>query len=262
MNHPIGEMTICTVGTRSSGTIAVSAVTTAVPELMITPAIIVDPETGSSRIDGGEMQLTHAHTGRSVVRGSYNELQALAAKLTGIAWTFTDPEHFKQPTNKDALQSIQVTIREWIMGGDKADNSSPIKLPGHNEDVSAVRAAAPASTLLREQLDWWLKHSDSLRERKLYEDNKDLWYESISTEVEGFGLIFLLAVLRAIDPAVADVASRYLYEAWDSGELGEWVYEWAEQLKAGKPLSLYGIPRPDAMADFATASDETAGATK
>ncbi len=251
MNHPIGEMTICTVGTRSSGTITISAVTTAVPELVITPAIVAT-EAGAARIDGGEMQLTHAHTGRSVMRGSYNDLQDLAGKLAEIPWTFTDPEHFKQPANSEVLRRIQAIIREWMT----ADNDGgPIRLMSEDEDAAAARGAAPSQTLLREQLDWWLKHAKSIHDRNLYEDNKALWYESISTEVQGFGVIYLIAVLRQIDPAVADIASRHLYASWDSGEIGEWVYEWSEQLAAGKPLSIYAIPTTGAMAEFVGADD-------
>lgn len=243
-----GELTIVSVATKSSGTIAVSAVTTAVPELMITPAI-VESKAGSARIDGGEMQLTHVHTGRSVIRGRYDELQDLAAKLTEVSWTFTDPEHFKQPANAETLQRIQDIIRDWMVA-DNLDSTAPIRLMDDDVDTAAARGAAPAQTLIREQLDWWLKHSKSIHERNLFEDNKPLWYESIATEVQGFGVIYLIAVLVQLDPRVANIASRYLYGAWDSGELGEWVYDWAETVAAGKPLSLYGIPKAGTMADF------------
>lgn len=246
-----GHMTITSVATKSSGSIAVSAVTTAVPELMITPAI-VESEAGAARIDGGELQLTHAHTGRSVIRGSYNELQDLAGKLADIPWTFTDPEHFKDPANSAALQQVQAIIREWMT---VEDNGAPICLMGDDEADAAARGAEPSQTLLREQLDWWLKHAKSIHDRNLFEDNKALWYESISTEVQGFGVIYLIAVLRQIDPAVADIASRHLYASWDSGEVGEWVYDWSEQLAAGKPLSIYAIPKAGAMAEFIGAGD-------
>lgn len=61
----------------------------------------------------------------------------------------------------------------------------------------------------------------------------------ISRQVEVFGMTYLLAVLRQQSPEVADAAAEFLAGQWESGDsLGEWMYQWREELAGGGRLSL------------------------
>lgn len=67
----------------------------------------------------------------------------------------------------------------------------------------------------------------------------------LNRQVELFGQAYLLGVLRAANPKLADEAAEFLAEQWDAGDsLGEWMYVWQQQLAAGQPLDL-GIDIPE-----------------
>jgi hypothetical protein len=57
--------------------------------------------------------------------------------------------------------------------------------------------------------------------------------------VDVFGQMLLMACLHRVDPAVADRAAKWLASELEAGDgLGEWMWEWQQQLLAGKPLTL------------------------
>lgn len=62
----------------------------------------------------------------------------------------------------------------------------------------------------------------------------------IARQVELFGVVYLLAALRQLDPERADRAACFLAEQWDAGDsLDEWIYQWREELESGAPLTLF-----------------------
>ena len=61
----------------------------------------------------------------------------------------------------------------------------------------------------------------------------------LTRQVDTFGQAFLLAALREFAPANADKVAAALADQWDGGDgLGEWVYQWRQELDAGQPLTL------------------------
>lgn len=233
LKHPKGEVAV-----------QVSAVRTAVPQLVVTPILRVDDD-GGVTFGEGYLHLTHAPTGRSLTNGSCKPLQELATKLVPFDWSFTDIGHFTQPEHESERDRILAIIREWEM----ETSGGPTALHGDTDEVIEARRIAPATTLLREHIDGWLKHDIARRDIK-YDTDRDAYFASVMHAVDGYGVIYLLAVLRKIDPAVADAAAWDLIGAWDCGEFGEWVYQWGEELAAGTPLTLHGIPSSNPLADF------------
>jgi hypothetical protein len=99
--------------------------------------------------------------------------------------------------------------------------------------------ARRAEHLLRELLTEWQELYDAL-----WKENPPLSELDrrvvISRQVDLFGAIYLLACVRHLAPEQADSAAAALADEWDAGDsLGEWIYQWREELDAGKPLTLF-----------------------
>lgn len=253
----MNEFTTTTIqlaaGTNKSDPFAVevSAEMTACPYLVITPVVHVDE--GGRPYFGGGVRLTHTGTGRLVSHADYSyQLQKLAQKLIdelpGFDWNFTDVNHLY--TNDDARKAAYDIIQDWQMSN---AYDGPVELWGDDEDKKAARQRDPAGTLLAEQLDWWIEHSKHYMDG-LDWDNPDharVRMAEIATSCEGYMAIYLLAVLRTINPKVAAIAARNLVGDLDAGDgLGEWVWQWREEFGKSEPLTLRGIPDADPLADF------------
>lgn len=221
-------------------TVRVYAQPTECPYLVISPGVGVAED--GSPVLRPHLALIHTLTGLAVVGGygeSSDRLWDLASKLRGFDWNRADlAEHIT--ANPDWSKPIAEIIRGWRL----ADAyQGPVHYSGEPDDLKAARAADPAGTLLRESLDEWVGWSKHLHESKFFDTNRDAWYAGLVAEVQGYGMAYLLAVLRAIDPKVADGAARDLVIAFDAGDsMGEWIYQWREELAEGKPLTLRGIP--------------------
>ncbi|MFD4444895.1 hypothetical protein ACFWPK_34480, partial [Nocardia sp. NPDC058519] len=115
--------------------------------------------------------------------------------------------------------------------------------------------AKPALSLLGSLLDSEVKAGDRFRtgfdlgkavaavDKELggRVDAEMLW-RTAAANASGYGTAYLLAVLHRVDPVAADRAARYLAGAWDAGDsLGEWIYQWREEIGAGQPLTLHGF---------------------
>lgn len=236
------------------GDLVVIAHPTACEYLVITPGI-------GHRQDGsrellGSLTLTHTLTGRSVTQGErVSHLLDYASRLVGIDWNFTDPDHFKKPENAGALDALTQAWRDWNMAG---TYQGPVYFSGDPEELQARRAADPAGTYLSEQIEWWLKHQKALWDKEsgmpTHESNPQARAAEIALSCEGYAEIYLLAVLRAVDPRVADIAARSLIANLDAGDtLGEWVSQWHEELTSGKSLTLRGIPSGDPTGELGAA---------
>jgi hypothetical protein len=227
-------------------TVWVPAQTTPCPHLVITPA--VGWSDGRLRFRGA-LALTHTLTGAPLVQSmSAAGLEKLADALKGFDWVFSARDHFAKPENAALAGAVRAVIRDW-----QTDEgfSGPVVLWGDDKDKRAAREREPATTLLREQLDWWSQQYKSGHDRDLMNQNRDAWYEAISSSVNGWGMTYLLAVLQRIAPDVADIAARRLVAEFDAGDgLGEWIFQWSQELADGKPLTLSGIPDADPLAQF------------
>lgn len=239
-------LSIVTTPLKDGSSTEVSALRTEVSELVITPALR-QTDDGTLTFTG-HLQLVHLPTGRMIANGtSCPRLQDLANRLAAFGWGFTDAGHYAAAVNKDERDRIVAVIREWEMA---AADDGPVGYSGESDEKIAARQAAPAATMLREHIASFIDTENRRRDLK-WEDSKELWMASVAYCCEAYGVVYLLAVLRSIDPAVADIAARDLVGAWDCGDsLGEWVYQWGEELAAGKPLTLHGIPTADPLADL------------
>ncbi len=219
-------------------TVDVTASPTDVAHLVVTPML------GRGKrgrvVLTGKLALTHTFTGQYVaVSHSFERLNALALQLAEFDWDFTDPIRSRD------MQGAAQVIRQWQLS-DAYDG--PATLWGDDAEMRAAREREPATTLLAEQLQWWIQHSTATRESDLYDTNNEAWHAQLSAGVQGYGLIYLLAVVREIDPTVADIAARDLVAAFDAGDsLGEWVWQWRNELAEGQPLTLRGIPAHDPL---------------
>ncbi|QFG10069.1 hypothetical protein SEA_IDENTITYCRISIS_50 [Mycobacterium phage IdentityCrisis] len=245
----------------NKGNVAVEVVAepTVCPHLVITPSVGI--EKGGRPYFTGGVRLTHTGTGRAVSHADHShQLHRLAQKLVdelpGFDWNFTDVNHlYASPKRREAAG----VIRDWQMS-DAFDG--PAELLGDDEEKKAARQRDPAGTLLAEQLDWWIEHSKHYMDGLDWDnpDHQRARVAEIATSCEGYAAIYLLAVLRAINPRVADIAARDLISALDAGDvLGEWVWQWRKEFAEGKPLTLHGIPAADPLADFAKADVEHQG---
>lgn len=227
---------------------------TVCPFLVVTPAVALD-ERGRIRFTGG-VRLTHTLTGRSVVAsGDRSErVQELAQKLAEFDWDFNDPNHFgaehhfgAQPKKRDAIAEV---INDWWMSD---AHPGPVSLFGDDEAKKKARENDPAGTLLGEQFDWWLDHAKSYMNGLDWSnpDHTRTRMAEIAVSCEGYSAIYLLAVLRAVAPKVADIAARELCAALDAGDvLGEFISQWRQEFADGKPLTLRGIPDHAPLSDF------------
>lgn len=219
-------------------TVEVTAAPTDVSHLVVTPML------GRGKhgrvVLTGKLALTHTFTGQSVaVSHSFERLNALAQQLGEFDWDFADPNRTRD------MQGAAQIIRQWQLA-DAYDGPAP--LWGDDAEMKAARKRQPATTLLAEQLQWWIQHSTATRESDLYDTNNEAWHAQLSASVQGYGLIYLLAVVREIDPTVADVAARDLVAAFDAGDsFDERVWQWRNELAEGQPLTLRGIPAHDPL---------------
>lgn len=101
------------------------------------------------------------------------------------------------------------------------------------------RIARDATPMLRDLLADWQGLFDLLWKSDKEPNSADR-IAIIARQVDLFGTVYLLAALRHFDPVRADRAAAFLAEQWDAGDsLGEWIYQWREELGAGKPLTLF-----------------------
>lgn len=229
-------------------TVQVFAQPTQCPQLVITPAVESSPDRRRLRFRGA-LALTHTRTGALLAENADAErLEMLAVALKDFDWSFDELNHFTAAENAEVTNAVREVIRSWQM--DEAYSGS-VTLWGEDADKRAAREREPATTLLREQLDWWPAHFKSILGPDSIKANADAWREAISCSVQGWGMAYLLAVLQRVDPTVADVAARQLVAEFDAGDgLGEWVFQWSQELAASKPLTLPGIPDADPLTRF------------
>lgn len=214
---------------------------TAVPELFITP---------SRARDGrytGSFALTHIHTGRAVRTGEPYLLRDIAERCVGLDWTFGRVEDFPKATAQGAAAAIrdaaatrptaqeQPVVESWAAGR------------------SPSRSALALAVQMLETFQWSWDRTvgkdatvspslpDPEQSGKVVRNPE--WDHHIATEVNTYGLALLLLTLHRDNPALADSVAAGLADAWDAGDsLGEWVYEWRQQLADGRPVTLPGVP--------------------
>ncbi len=225
---------------------------TACPHLFITTEI-KQTIPGDWEIFGGRSALTHAPTGRRVVYRECDDqsLLELAERLALFDWSFTDPA---AAAAADWYPEAVAVIRDWQMSYAVTPTTH---FYGEPDEAKADRERDPAGSWLREHVAWWQKHWQFYtgKEANLWPDNKEAFNAHSSLSVEAYIGIYLLAVLRRTDPQVADIAARELVaELATDDSLGERIHQWRNELAAGQPLSLPGIPDTNQLAPLTEAA--------
>lgn len=125
--------------------------------------------------------------------------------------------------------------------------------------MSLFRERTAADLLFVEQAEWWLlhyAHTEALPSGTY--DDADSRHRRLAevAAVQGFSVLYLLAVLREMDPDLADRAARLL--RGDAGALGHdlpsQVERWMQSVATGGPVSpplapaagpaLHAVPSP------------------
>ena len=213
--------------------------------------LIIAPNVDTDGCLTGGFSLVHVGTGLAVRNGDPGSLRDLAERIAHLPWAdLDDPATFR---DSDMARETLAAIRA----------ADVVETPGTEKPVAnswggdgIPRLAEP---LIRWALDRYQRSydktgsgPDSVPFRLPDPDAPDgegqpnpEWYWQINEQVNMYGVAYLVGALRAIDPQVADSAAAALADAWDAGDsLGEWVWQWRQELDAGKPLTLHGIPAP------------------
>ncbi|WP_395704834.1 hypothetical protein [Rhodococcus ruber] len=234
-----------TINTRKHGTFTVTG-EQVTPNFALTPIIAFRNDETPALRDG--LNLTHIHTGLTVCNDSWIDMRKAAAELEELP---IDWATLTKPTPEQAK-----LVRETYMRilTDHSDTGWP--WPKWAGDEST-----PATSTLAQRLDSALNHGEIRASSKSLVDevsklDKDLGrtldngllWRDCGMEVDGYSAIYLLAVLQRIDPAAADRAAGNLVRDCDAGDsLGEWVYQWRQELADERPLTLHGFPAPTGL---------------
>ncbi len=202
----------------------------------------------------GALALRHIGTARSVSADQFIDLRKVAVeleKLTIIDWDTLTLDQVITEAQSAAISEAFTAVR--------ADSSGP-RWPWPNW---AGEASTPATSLIAHMLDSSLTLRDRLdsaqgliaRVAGLDEElgrsaDVALTGSIMNSYVGEFGVIWLLSSLQRLDTEAADRAARFLIGQWDAGDsLGEWTYQWRQELADGTPLTLPEIPHHTGLTD-------------
>ncbi|MGV9336630.1 hypothetical protein [Nocardia sp. NPDC003726] len=217
----------------------------------ITPALTVHDD-GTLGLSAYGKCLVHLPTGRAITHDAMISMRRYATVLEGlpIDWaTLTAPTAEQTALINEAYRGL------WN------DSSDDLPWPKWARDKST-----PALSLIVHELDDQLANSEHRRqmrvalEKQITEHDPELGRTvsghliaagAVET-VRAYGLVYLLGVLRRIDPAAADRAAEHLVNTWEHGEdLGEWLYQWRQEIAEQIPMQLPGgfpdLPAPAAV---------------
>lgn len=235
------------------------------------PLLVIHPLIGPDRRFRDGFQLTHLPTGIAVTQGDPDLLDRIASRAGGLPWDqlqWADDTH-RELTGRtpELLEGAAAAIRAaQLTPNSPQDFTAPADQvwDGTRQTLPTVGAVQDATTLLRLALSDFQHAWDQMHGPNhvpLEVDGPDgkpttnstwlFWCERMASN---YGVVFLLAVLRRLDPTVADSAARSLDQAWAAGDsLGEWAYQWHQEELTGEHLTLPGIPAADITTQLAIA---------
>lgn len=222
--------------------LTVSGQPTACPHLAIAPRVEISAD--GAPMFCTRLTLTHIPTGRHLVTDtSAPRLMDLAQRLAHLDWDFSDVQ--RCPI---AFTDVTTIVRQWHL--DAAD-PTPAYCSRDDDNARQARALAPARTLLADQLRWWQNNYDQgidlLRRANGADEHcelsstiaRELFVEKMISSERGYGLIYLLAVLRQLDPPVADIAASNLVREYENGDrFGDLINRWSRELNCGLEITL------------------------
>lgn len=205
----------------------------------ITPALTGDDD--DPMFTGGAC-LTHIPTGRAITY-SYSGLRGKAERLESLSidWSAISAEN--RISKEDAPKVLAA-----LNGPDDGEGWPWPEWAG-DESTPALTALAQSLDRALER-DYWDRANALAKEAAPHLDEElakklDAYVTSAASvvAVSEYGLTYLLAVLHRVDPDAADRAARDLVGAWDAGDtMGEWQWQWRDELGKGQPLTLHGFP--------------------
>lgn len=236
-------LTTQTIPRRNGDDVVIAAEKTECPYLVITQSFGSDD--GKDLYLLGGLNLTHTLTGAQLPTGGTRNLRGLAAALKDFDWNFTAETHFVDAGNEAKATELVSRIREFVTAEGNEDS-------GWLQDTTLLDLSSPATSFLSGLLDQWQKSYAYENQPKLPEKHDDspeskammqAWFLWVANTVSAYGTAYLMAVLRATAPDIADIAAKQLAAEWEAGEgMGEWIWQWNKELREGKPLTLHGIP--------------------
>lgn len=221
--------------------VTVTAERTACPFLVIAPVIDRNGLTET-------VTLVHTRTGSVAPGGLMStpaDLRTLAAAVAHLDWDFDDPTAAPKATIegfKAARFEFETSNGErFVAAYPDGWQDNPRKIPG------------TADAMVRWLLDSYWAISDrtfglgpEVIPASIDDKINPEFVTACREKTDLFGLIYLLATLRRVAPTVADHATAFLAGQWDYGDsLGEWVWQWREEIEKGEPLKLPAVPSPE-----------------
>lgn len=194
------------------------------------PHLVIAPYTNGYGYTGA-WSIVHMPTGLSF--GHYwlepHEWRQVAESVADLDWATDDPDVLRRhaKTAKEAIRVLEMTEPT------AAERPTRDNIP---------RAAGPLLAQFLAQYQW--HHNRMFGPDQPELSDQQLAFHS-AHQVNLFGLAYLLAALRLLDPEVADSAAAFLADQWAAGDsLGEFMWQWQREIATGQPLDLPGIPRP------------------
>lgn len=232
--------------------VTVTAEKTACPHLVIAPGITRDGLTG-------QLALVHVGTGRSLpppLMGDKADLHAITEKVADLPWDFTDVDAIT--ADDEPAKQLREQLRDEYYAARRAvkfaDGERILQAYPDGWQDDPQRIPGTADAMVKWLLDAYQATDDRIMgdgPGKIPLDLPDgtpnpAWTNAVMRKVDLFGMAYLLAALRRVVPEVADHATAFLAAQWDGGDsLGEWVWEWRQQVEKGEPLRLPAVPSPE-----------------
>ncbi|WP_433734899.1 hypothetical protein ACQP0C_41735 (plasmid) [Nocardia sp. CA-129566] len=207
----------------------------------VAPALRIEDDATVGFADHGRV-LNHIPTGRVVTHSVFVDYIRFATELEALP---IDWANFAQLTAeqaqaiKDAHQRVSSEqAPAWPWPEWAGDESSPaLSLLGTLLDDGAQDARRD------ELVDKLTSRATELDSEFGTELGNQLRWMLAGIHTTNYSAVWLLAVLHRVDPAAADQAAKELACALDAGDaLGEWTYQWRQELADQIPLTLHGFP--------------------
>lgn len=201
------------------------------------PQLYIAPTVRDRQVQDGWF-LLHRPTGRCVgTSRPCGELRQIAGILVcgGLDWTSSDRAHYGDGTYGDAWMGA---VREV-----EAVYPSPEVAPTTGNGIP--RQALPLIESRLARVEWAANKSTSELIKLPDGSRNPQWRFLVDHLTSNYAIVYLLAALHRHDPYVADQVAASLADTWEAGEtIEEWVSQWRDDLVAGRPLTLHGVPTP------------------
>lgn len=193
------------------------------------PHLVIRPTRTEDGRYTGSWALVHLPTGKTVVgqRSGPQDWREVATRIAHLDWATDD---------LTVLAGHRATVWAALKAVAQTEPTAAEQPTTEEWGVRLPRAATPMLAMF---LDEYQKHGDNLAPGMSDEEFR----RSAQWQVNLFTYFYLLAALQRLDPEIAESAAAQLADQWAAGEdMGELMGQWRQELEAGQPLTLPGIP--------------------